>query len=191
MLWHATVHLGLRAADFRPFSHFGTREAALQRVAEVIHARGWQHRPDLRGRPDIFPFEIHPVRLSVERALRVPDAKGMRHSAKDIVDEAHYRLRLLDAAERDRVIGHLMGGPGEGRIGEERAFSALADLLRAKGYDALVYTNLCEDKGQESWAILDSRQVVPAGFAERMSYAQALAELSPPEDAPESPAFPP
>lgn len=182
-LWHATVHLNLDGTSFHPLSHFGTRKAAIERVSNVIHKRGWQYRPDMFS-PDLiggFPLDLHPVRLDIASPLTISDQKEERHSARGIVDFLYYRKKLLSADQRDSVSCAFDSGdtiPDPVAIVAQMAkeAEALALLVRGLGHDGFVYENACEDRGSLAWIVLDPDQVASAGPVERMTLEEAVAE---------------
>ncbi|MCE6959296.1 hypothetical protein LAZ40_09550 [Cereibacter sphaeroides] len=130
-LHHATT-ASFDPRGFAPFSHFGSRLAARERV---------------RGREDAI---LHRVWLDIRNPLEVNDINdvhGPGSLARSInVLHGFWTKTELAAIER---------------MGEEDALAAISTRLRERGHDGLFYFNKHEDPGSHAWMILDPSQVIP------------------------------
>lgn len=142
-LFHASPVAGI--ALFRELSHFGTREAALQR------ATLWD------------AAFLYRVALTGQRILRVPDFspaddRGAVHSWMRLTDQLHYdvRPRALSSENRNAVFdaGVLSSEGGATRFDDGLAGACLAGLL-LKRWDLLAYENKVEDPGSLAFILLD------------------------------------
>ena len=134
LVHHATRDWGFDPSGLAPFTHFGTRSAARQRMFEWGGAR------------------LISGLLDIRRPLYLPDLNDNHDLAR--------LLGLIAASEagpafgpevRDRILAH------EQETGE--GFDLLAETLRAAGHDGIGYRNLHEDPGSMSWMILSPDQL--------------------------------
>lgn len=125
--------------DFHPFSHFGTKQAALSRACGVTFE-------------GIGDFCLYTVRLKMENPLLVKDYSYGNHSWLRLADTLHYTKKIISAEERDRVFS-------AGSISSDEAFQKIKALLIQKGFDGLFYKNWHEDSGSLSYVILSTEQV--------------------------------
>jgi len=134
VVYHAT---GADISSFEPGTHFGTRDAAHARLAEV---KGWDRRArDERGVG--HAFNVMPVHLSIENPLRVSDAEASDHEL------------LTEAIRRKKY-----PGVDYNMAARKGPIRALTDA----GYDGLVYSNRIEDKGRDSYVNFHPQQVKSA-----------------------------
>jgi hypothetical protein len=138
-------------SDVYPLSHFGTFRAAWMRVGEVLHKRGFRFHPQLSrdGRSGEMPAYVHPVRLAITNPCMISDSKNNFHSCTEI-GQMLRRRRIVTAHEEATL-----------RCMDPEA--VLIELLKARGYDGLVYENGFEDKGSLSYIALEASQVSSAG----------------------------
>lgn len=140
--YHSTLH-GDIGSEFWPETHFGTAEAARDRVNHLT----W-------GSPDRDPVihperhaeapATYPVKLRVNKPLSVGDLASW--TPADLASELYTRGMMSDAEVAAAQAGKL----------DPVAW------LRGRGYDALRYTNRFEGKGSESYMMLD-----PSGVRSR------------------------
>jgi hypothetical protein len=155
----------------RPFTHFGTYRAALQRAAQTVHRQARRHDGTGWNTDLDSPVIIHPARVGIAAAMRVPDMQGVlkNHSPTMLADLLFYDARkAIDADERSLVLSAVSRG--------EDAYGVLAGILWSRGCDGLVYRNAFEDVGNDSWVVLDGGQA-ELGEPIRMSLAEAMAAL--------------
>jgi hypothetical protein len=160
-LFHGTDH---DFAEFRPFSHFGSVEAASTRAS----ADGGK---------------IYSVTLAMQNPLPVEDAGNWSHpnSVKKVVSNTG----LLSEAELQHIFSGLdrWGHSNQATMPSNSAIKSelkadpifaeqdwnkdilwkqrLIKSLERKGYDGFSNTNELEDRGHTSYAIFRSDQVVP------------------------------
>lgn len=169
VMYHATSH---DLTSFAPYTHFGTAKAANDRARDLI---GFS-RDVVKREPEYE--QILPVYLRVENPLRMPDLADLDSNTGKPLLEAH--------AEWEARGGESNGNDDEpyprGWEGEEAVATTLLEmgiinidefeevrdnakafqLLAAKGYDGIVYTNIVEDRGHDSWIVFDPAQVKSA-----------------------------
>lgn len=138
-----TAYHGTRSdfTEFRPFSHFGTEQAAKDALLSVKTMKG--------GKPRIAEVE-----LNISRPLEVKDVSGT--GREEVPSWA------FDAAEKG-VLTEEQAFAIEKLFFEDTAKGreAFSNLLTEKGYDGLKYLNKTEDKGSVSYVALRSDQVRP------------------------------
>ncbi|HIH2745414.1 TPA: hypothetical protein ACYLN4_001094 [Burkholderia lata] len=131
---------------FALLTHFGTLRAAEQRAGSVAMA-GAQ-------------LTLYEVDVSIGNALRmhdlVDDVRGNSHNWVRLADVLHYDEKVISANDRDSIFA-------AGVHGTQPAAMRLAEILRSKGFDSIVYENRFEDVGSSSVIILDESQVSIVG----------------------------
>jgi len=134
LVHHATREWGFEPSDLVPFTHFGTRSAARQRMFEWGGARLISGLLDIRS------------------PLYLPDIND-NHSLDRLLGliAASEAGPAFGAEVRARILSH------EQETGE--GFDLLATELRVAGYDGIGYRNLHEDPGSMSWMILNPDQL--------------------------------
>lgn len=125
-----------RIVTFRPLSHFGGREAAVNRGAFY-----------LREKRRTFLYVCEAI---FANSLRIADYGLDMGSALRLADALYYDERQITAGERESVL-RVSARPQD-------AAKQLAAILLAKGYDSIVYQNRFEGGG-DSWSILKPDQV--------------------------------
>ncbi len=169
--------------QFHPYTHFGTADAANDR-AQMLR----DFSVDVVGR-DPGAFRLHPVYLAIKRPLRMPDLADVdsdtglsmsdaweRFFNRNDMDQETWdelsdeeREEFIDSAPRPR------GWEGDESVGtslldmgvidmdefEEkgRRNEGAFELLAEKGYDGIVYENVVEAPGSESWINFRGDQV--------------------------------
>jgi len=134
LVHHATREWGFDPSEMAPFTHFGTRAAARQRMFEWGGARL------------ISGF------LDIKRPLYLPDLND-NHS----LDRLLGLIAVSEAGSafspevRNRILAH------EDETGE--GLELLSGALREAGYDGIGYRNHHEDPGSMSWMILSPDQL--------------------------------
>jgi hypothetical protein len=141
-LFHASPHA---IQQFAPLTHFGSRAAALQRAGNTVyHTR---------------TMYLYEVVLSASHPLRIRDLTSKQRSANhtwsNITDLLHYTVKKISAVERDAIYAAAAPSATNAAGGTAK----LIDLLHGHGWDALVYKNVFEDAGSQSWINLMSAQV--------------------------------
>lgn len=121
--------------DFHPFTHFGTREAAVHRVV------GRHRFGNEEG-----PFYLHRVKLTFDSPLWVPDQGDNRYMGGLAIDAA-------------RELGYDLDYADEKILGEGGATERFQEWLDEEGYDMLQYRNRVEDPGSTSYANVYAEQV--------------------------------
>jgi len=164
-------------STFRPYTHFGTSAAANDRAGTLE-----DFSVNVVGR-DPGAFQVMPVYLKIENPLRMPDLVSIDAHTGEPLDEVQAAFDRLDPETRDRreSSGEEPRGrswEGEGDVPDtlvemgvitrdefwdvqyhdDKAFA----LLKTKGYDGIVYNNVVEDIGQDSYIIFDPSQVKSA-----------------------------
>jgi hypothetical protein len=136
LVHHASREWGFDPADIAPFTPFGTRQAARQRMFEWGGAR------------------LVSGLLDIKRPLYLPDLND-NHSLGRLLGliSASDAGGAFGGAVRTRILAH------EEETGE--GFELLATELRAAGYDGVGYRNRHEDPGSMSWMILSPDQLLP------------------------------
>ena len=135
LLHHATRNFNFTPEDMAPVSHFGTRQAARERIFDWPEARLITALLDIRNPleiPDIN--DVHTVEKFAQLIFSNPEAREKLGTEflQNVIDAEN------TAGEGDEVI---------------------FDAMRKAGYDGFFYRNLHEDPGSLSWVILDPAQI--------------------------------
>jgi hypothetical protein len=145
VVYHGTSRMGRDGEfdQFFPFAHFGTAEAANERIQDQRERRPTDRLARMVGRdPQGIQREgerIIPVYLSIQNPLRIVD-DASASSMEDMyfqVNKAGVKVRYQAGATMQELV----------------------DALKSRGYDGFVYENKVEDKGSESWVAFDPGQV--------------------------------
>lgn len=138
LLHHVTLY-DYEAAEMAPFTHFGTRQAARDRIKieaptvdDEQNARLFSAWLDIRS-----PMEISDI----------DDEHNALHIAELVMER---RSDVLTQQDFDDML-EMEAGPSE---------EYLRELLLAAGIDGLFYKNGSEDLDSKSWIILDASQVI-------------------------------
>lgn len=124
---------------FQPFTHFGTKRAALSRACGVTF-------------DGVEAFRLYEVTLKIQNPLAIKDFSYGNHGWLRLVDALHYTKKIFSIDDRQAVFS-------AGAISEDQAFKQIRDLLTAKGFDGLNYKNWHEDPGSISYIVLYPEQV--------------------------------
>ena len=124
---------------FQPFTHFGTKKAALSRACGVTF-------------DGVEAFRLYEVTLKIQHPLTIKDFSYGNHGWLRLVDALHYTKKIFSADDRQTVFS-------AGAISEDQAFKQITDLLTTKGFDGLSYKNWHEDPGSTSYIVLSPEQV--------------------------------
>jgi len=128
-------------SDFRPFSHFGTVNAANERIDPDLYKMG------------IKSPRILPVYLSIKNPIRIEDSAA-GHTIEDLAIEVeNLDILPLDENGTSRIDYVLEPSDDAEKAGR------LADEMLKAGYDGFVYENLVEDAGSTSYIVVDPSQV--------------------------------
>lgn len=139
-------HGGVATKAFRPFTHFGTRRAAGDRL---------RHRGVDDG--------IVEARLSIRNPVAFRDT-GYQHNLFMFLNdlsgcyefyERAYETMGIEDYELTAAIVRLRA--------TARSFGPVVRYLESIGFDGLKYENLVEDRGSTSWAIFRPGQVWRVG----------------------------
>lgn len=134
LVHHATRNEVFDPREIAPFSHFGTRAAAAERIGERGSAR------------------LISAFLVIENPIYIPDVND-NHSLKHFVE-------LISAYEPAAFIPeHRLNHALEVEQETGEGFEYLADLLLEHGFDGFGYRNRHEDPGSMSWVILRADQI--------------------------------
>lgn len=142
---------------FKPLSHFGS--------ATAVSRHAW-NKLELPECPD--EVRVVAAWLDISRPLRVRDLEGgSSYWLVEAVVEAGALTRqeaaLVTGRSEDGIQGRWWGPAGASLDDAYPGVEAsLAQALRSKGYDGIVYRNVVEGGGK-SWITLDGSQVHPAG----------------------------
>lgn len=143
--YHGTTR-GEIEGDFHDFSHFGTVEAANERIKNVANlsdtAREFYHAKKGEETPAIYP-----VKANLGKTFETDDLGDFNDA------ELFSAMRNAGIISQEEYLAaHL----GEGKD----AWTMLKDL----GYDSLKYQNGWEDKGNDSYVIFDSKNQLRPRF---------------------------
>lgn len=136
MLVHHATRAGFRPEDIAPLSHFGTRQAARDRMG------GWRGTPDPEARVISGFLDIRSPLWCED----INDVHGLDHFM------AIARRAGVDSAGRERIATAEEEGQGA---------QALVEALRSAGHDGLAYRNLHEDPGSVSWVLFEPDSLIP------------------------------
>ena len=118
--------------QFRPLTHFGTEQAARDRM---------DYKKNVNGK-------IYKVQLNIHNPFTIKDFPGIHY-------DRVYAFELRDKkklSQEDMAAITTLDDPAELR-------AALLAKVKELGYDGFVYKNRYEDKGNISYVILDPSQV--------------------------------
>jgi len=165
VMYHATQTPDIE--EFRPYTHFGTQQAANDRHSNLTEFYDHVMKNPARSQG----ANIMPVYLSVQNPLRLPDLAGiddygkpMDHEPEDDFDSSGDE-RSARTWEGEEAIGLTLLEQGIFDIDEFEQCRDNRDalkLLGEKGYDGIVYTNVVEDPGNDSWIVFHPNQVKSA-----------------------------
>ena len=147
MAWHGTSNPDI---DVRPWVHFGSERAAAHRLLYRMQAA------QDRGLPPIKTYLIG-VELTLRGLTRVTDDAGydLEHSA--IVDKLMSRKRL-DPNLRLALEEFSENKPSLWGLNSSEK-SGLANIFEQHGIDGFVYRNGSEDRGSESYVVLNAKNI--------------------------------
>ena len=142
--------------EFAPLSHFGTANAANDRLMISLQNCDDRNHAHLDGQ------HVRPVYLSIKNPYHYEDDGEDHPAAYSVIDQ----MRNSGEATQDEH-EHIMSFQRRGRdVSLQQRWSQLSEAfieyMRSKGYDGLTYNNKIEDPGSKSWAIFDPKQVWPA-----------------------------
>ncbi len=128
--------------DFHLLSHFGTLKAALDRCAS-------------RVMDNVDDPYIYKVLIDVENPLMISDLFETNHSWLKLTDYLYYKKKVLSADER----GLVFDAAAPSGTNTDPANKALCQILLDRGYDAITYKNMHEDRGSLSVITLDTTSI--------------------------------
>lgn len=140
VVYHSTTPLNATGGNanfdaFHPMSHFGSAEAANERLTES-------------GLKSFSGAHVLPVYLSIQNPVEIAD-NGIPHTAIDIAIELQEKVGFSED-----VIDIIDGGADEAA-----RLQRLSDALSDVGVDGLFYTNIYEDAGSVSWVANSPEQI--------------------------------
>lgn len=169
VMYHATQSGDIE--EFRPYTHFGTQQAANDR-----HDNLWNFYNDELKRPDrAAGSNIMPVYLSVKNPLRLPDLASINYLDGEPLPDRDDEDFEEDEDDDNRPLPR--GWEGEEAIAmtlyergimdieefeEHRSNDEALKFLAEQGYDGIVYENVVEDPGNDSWIVFNPNQIKSA-----------------------------
>ena len=141
---------------FRSFAHFGSLRAASHRLLFRMQTARDHHRPEIST-------YVATVQLTFKNVLRITDDPGYDLECSSIFSKVISRKRLSDQL-RAALVVFKSNNPALYNL-SETAKLELAGILLEDGIDGFVYKNRAEDKGSDSYIILDSSSVHVDGIA--------------------------
>lgn len=164
--------------QFKPFSHFGTANAALDRFHDSVKKYSGYDVSKFSddrsggGRKSFWYKKGHarehqtiPVFLRITNPLEIDD-NLTNHLTQEFAAWLYQDNKITAEELTSLGLGMVAENPGYALGGGEKGFPKLPrDILipyfKRAGYDGLTYVNLHEDTGTQSWIILDPSQVRP------------------------------
>ena len=136
---HHLTTSDFKTNEFKPLSHFGTKEAARNVVKSKAEIMGKE--------PENVKAKHHAVRIKLGKVAWIKD-QGDDHSPQSL-------SRVLHKA------GHITKQQREkhASLGRKLTHGRIADDLRKNGIHTLAYKNRVEDRGSTSYMITHSSQV--------------------------------
>jgi hypothetical protein len=138
-MWHVSFKPDIK--KFNPLSHFGTKEAAMDRLKQ------------LKKRKTKFAY-LYKVKLNMTSPAKVND-----YPEYDDEDYKKYLMWLNDAKTFSSTISNdiatlqIWGEDGH------NVKDFFIEIMEKMGYDGLVYDNEVEDVGFDSFVIFNPKQV--------------------------------
>jgi len=175
VMYHATRS---DIGEFHAFTHFGTMAAANDRHGNIAEFEDFK-----RKREPTVPegANIIPVYLSIKNPLRLPDLAAINDRGETIADLDEYDRNLEYGDEGydddESMRRYPVGWEGEEAIAttllemgeidtdefeDHRSNTKALKLLAEKGYDGIVYKNVVEDAGNDSWIVFHPSQIKSA-----------------------------
>lgn len=155
---------------FLPYSHFGTLGAANDRYTNLTNF----YNNTIKNPSRSHGSQVLPVYLSVKNPLRMVDLASINDNGEVIADlEEEYD----EENEEERFKRYPRGWEGEEAVPmtlyemgimdiddfeEHRSNKKAYEFLKQKGYDGIVYKNVIEDAGEDSWIVFNSNQIKSA-----------------------------
>ena len=144
--------------------HFGTKEAAEARIADLteLSKKGYLFARDTE-RPRMLPVFLKTGNvLRLPEDDRLPDWRGYRIVQKifDGIENGTLDKSAEKAFEKDIdkfYDDKLLKSYPENKPEKENKW--IGDYLKKKGYDAIEYSNVVEDKGKDSYIVFRPEQV--------------------------------
>jgi len=167
VMYHATQK---NIDVFYPYTHFGTQGAAISRDKALSDF----FLEELKNPKRYEGANIIPVYLSVVHPLRMPDLASIDDWGNDIeepnldnLDEEHdsQGRRFPRSWEGEEAVATTlleMGVIDIDEFEEHRSNDKAFELLKEKGYDGIVYKNVVEDPGNDSWIVFSPNQIKSA-----------------------------
>jgi hypothetical protein len=137
-------------SEFHPFTHFGTSDAANERIGardptRKVTSETLEAKRMMKGK------RIIPGWLSIQNPIRVTDTGGDLGTA-DLVDHM-VDQRIITQNEADE-----WAAMNRTDLRKWSSENRLINLIESKGYDGFVYVNEVEDPGSISWIALRPQQ---------------------------------
>jgi GNAT superfamily N-acetyltransferase len=165
VMYHATTS---DITEFKAFTHFGTSQAALDRDKTLTDF----FDETLKRHDRSVGANVVPVYLRVENPLRMPDLASIDSLTGEPLPEnwddagPDDEIAYPRGWESDEAVGTTLLEMGIIDIDEfedkGRDNAGAFELLKEKGYDGIVYSNIIEDPGNDSYIVFDPTQVKSA-----------------------------
>jgi len=168
VMYHGT---NADVSEFRPYSHFGTSQAANDRYQALS-----DFSENVVGR-DPGPFNVVPVYIKMENPLRLPDLASINdQTGEPFTEEELDEIKNSDP-DSDDEIPWARAWEGEEDLSltlleqgvinidefeEHRLSHKVLEYLKELGYDGIVYENSVEDPGNDSYIVFDPSSVKSA-----------------------------
>lgn len=158
--------------SFRPYTHFGTAGAANDRASAL---RSFSTM--VVGRKE-DQSAVFPVYLSIQNPLRLPDLAEMDNPDLPFEDGSGFHPRSWESETDLAEVLYEMNEITRDEFWDVQYSPKKAfELLKAKGYDGIVYKNVIEDAGKDSYIIFHPSQVKSA-IANRGTFDRARAKFT-------------
>jgi hypothetical protein len=148
---------------FRPLSHFGSMNAAQDRL-KAVQKTSMKAARKLHGTRPMAPWLVSSMQHQARRAEGTPTiyrvTLSMRNPVRIKDSAVQHSPRLLAFALNDAKVLTREEMLSVSLADDDAQAEQLIGLLRAKGYDGIVYKNRYEDRGSDSYVILDATQII-------------------------------
>ena len=144
---HGSFDVGAGDSVFNEWTHFGTKKAALDRAEQRVHSGLMQDaHKEVKG-----GGALTPVYLNLKNPVRLPDM-GMTGN--------RWRTHEVASALADRKKVNLKDTVR--LMDNDYSLKTLTSILKDKGYDGIVYKNMAEDRGKDSYVAFEPTQIKSA-----------------------------
>ena len=203
--WHGSFLP--RIGKFKPFSHFGSEQAARERLEWMAandtrfkgQHTGFLYRLDLgitapakvKDYPnlqDISTGSVAKIEKWCNDIANDPRAKAYREDIKEQVrldqktQQPVYRIKTYSGSHLLRVFGYntIWGHWHEWGVTNQQRIAQFVTLLKKMGIDGLVYKNQVEHKGELSYIAFDASSVRVIGRAKPVDLSKFVTRVKKP-----------